>query len=112
MPARKSSVSEPRSAPSPIHQRFVSALDGLVAQIKEDRSVLAAILCGSLSYDTVWARSDIDLALITADDRQAANRTSATLDADGIHVHALIYARGEFRKLVEGAAHNSFMHSF
>ena len=38
--------------------------------MKEDRSVLAAILCGSLSHDTVWAKSDIDLALVTIDDKK------------------------------------------
>jgi hypothetical protein len=94
-----------------VHQRFTDALDRLVAQIREDGAVLAAILCGSLSHDTVWAKSDIDLVLITADDRQP-NRSAATLDADGIHVHALMFPRGEFRKAAEGTLHNSFIHSF
>ena len=47
---------------------FTSALDSLVAQVKKDRSILAAILCGSLSHDAVWAKSDIDLVLVTVDD--------------------------------------------
>ena len=51
-------------------QQFTAALDALVEQIKEDRSILAAILCGSLSHDTVWAKSDIDLVLVTIDDKQ------------------------------------------
>jgi hypothetical protein len=38
-----------------IEQQFAVALEALVEQIKRDRSVLAAILCGSLSHDTVWA---------------------------------------------------------
>jgi hypothetical protein len=33
-----------------VHAKFAAALDALVAQVKEDRSILAAILCGSLSY--------------------------------------------------------------
>ena len=53
-----------------IQQRFTHALDALVAQIKDDRSILAAVLCGSLSHDTVWAKSDIDLVLVTIDDRK------------------------------------------
>ena len=53
-----------------VHQKFSAALDDLVAQIKEDRSILAAILCGSLSHDTVWAKSDIDLVLVTIDDKK------------------------------------------
>jgi predicted nucleotidyltransferase len=54
----------------PIQKKFTEALDDLVAQVKEDRSILAAILCGSLSHDTVWAKSDIDLALVTIDDKK------------------------------------------
>jgi hypothetical protein len=38
-----------------VRQKFTEALDELVEQVKGDRSVLAAILCGSLSHDTVWA---------------------------------------------------------
>ena len=56
--------------PKSIHQTFTAALDALVAEIKQDRSILAAILCGSLSHDTVWAKSDIDLVLVTIDDRK------------------------------------------
>jgi len=48
-----------------IQQKFSEALDALIEQVKGDASVLAAILCGSLSYDTVWAKSDIDLVLVT-----------------------------------------------
>src|SRR5688572_5679237 len=96
---------------SPVHERFTAALASLVDTLKQDRSIVAAILCGSLSHDTVWAKSDIDLLLISADDRQT-DRRSITLDASGIHVHAQILPRGEFRSAVEGALHNSFMHSY
>jgi len=92
-------------------QTFAAALDALVAQIREDRAILAAILCGSLSHDTVWARSDIDLVLVTIDDRKVES-DSLSLNADGVNVHALLFPRAEFRKTVEGSARNSFMHSF
>src|SRR4029077_19205399 len=91
-------------------QRFTAALDALVAQIKEDRSILAVILCGSLSHDTVWAKSDIDLALVTIDDKNVKS-SGLALNADGVNVHAFLMPRTEFRKLVEGSIHNSFMHS-
>ena len=94
-----------------IRQLFTQALDALVAQVKEDRSVLAAILCGSLSHDTVWARSDIDLVLVTIDDRKV-DREGLALYADGVNVHAILIPRAEFRKIVEGSARNSFVHSF
>jgi hypothetical protein len=94
-----------------IHQTFLSALDALTAQVREDRSILAAILCGSLSHDTVWAKSDIDLVLVTVDDRKV-DRADVALYADGVNVHAFLMPRAEFRQTVDGAAHNSFMHSF
>jgi predicted nucleotidyltransferase len=94
-----------------IQQEFTLALDALVEQIKGDRSILAAILCGSLSYDTVWAKSDIDLVLVTIDDRKVET-TDMALYADGINVHAFLMPRAEFRKTVEGSIGNSFMHSF
>jgi predicted nucleotidyltransferase len=94
-----------------IQKKFTEALDDLVEQVKQDRSILAAILCGSLSHDTVWAKSDIDLVLVTIDDKKA-DRSDVVLYADGVNVHALLMARADFRKAVEGTVRNSFGHSF
>jgi hypothetical protein len=94
-----------------VQQQFASALDALVDQVRQDRSILAAILCGSLSHDIVWAKSDIDLVLVTIDDKKVAEGDRA-LYADGVNVHALLMPRGEFRRLAEGSIRNSFMHSF
>jgi predicted nucleotidyltransferase len=94
-----------------IQQKFSAALDALVERIKRDRSILAAILCGSLSHDTVWEKSDIDLVLVTIDDKKAP-RKSLALYADGVNVHAMMVPRAEFRKMVEGSIRNSFGHSF
>jgi hypothetical protein len=93
-----------------IRQKFSAALETLVEQVKRDRSVLAAILCGSLSHDTVWAKSDIDLLLVTIDDKKTAN-AHLSLYADGINVQAILLPRAEFRKTIEGATRNSFVHS-
>jgi predicted nucleotidyltransferase len=96
--------------PDSVHQTFTKALDALVAEIKLDRTVLAAILCGSLSHDTVWDKSDIDLALVTVDDRKTDER-GVNLFADGVNTHAFLVSRTEFRRIVEGSVANSFMHS-
>src|SRR5580693_6454162 len=93
-----------------IQKQFKEALDDLVAQVKLDRSILAAILCGSLSHDTVWSKSDIDLLLVTIDDKKA-DKDSLNLYADGINVHAILIPRMDFRKAAEGSIRNSFMHS-
>jgi Polymerase beta, Nucleotidyltransferase len=93
-----------------VHDTFTRALDTLIEQVKTDRSVLAAILCGSLSHDTVWAKSDIDLALVTIDDKKIES-SDVALYADGVNVHTFLIPRALFRQLVEGSLHNSFMHA-
>jgi hypothetical protein len=96
-----------------VQRKFTEALEELVGQIKGDRSVLAAILCGSLSHDTVWDKSDIDLVLVTVDDKKAPSEeeSSLALFADGVNVHTFLMPRAEFRKTVEGSIRNSFVHS-
>src|SRR3989440_4758109 len=94
-----------------IQREFSRALDALIEQVKGDRSIVAAILCGSLSHDTVWAKSDIDLVLVTVDDKKLGPSDMA-LYADGVNVHTFLMPRTEFRKTVESSIHNSFMHSF
>jgi hypothetical protein len=93
-----------------IRKKFTEALDDLVAQVKMDRSILAAILCGSLSHDTVWAKSDIDLVFVTIDDKKV-EKSNVSLYAGGVNVHAFLMPRTDFRKTVESAVRNSFMHS-
>lgn len=99
------------AAATPVKDHFQTALDALVEEVKHDRSILAAILCGSLSHDTVWSKSDIDLVLVTIDDKKAA-REGISLYADGINVHANLMTRADFRKLAEGSLRNSFLHSY
>ena len=94
-----------------VPRAFSAALDALVRQVRKDKAVLAAILCGSLSHDTVWARSDIDLLLVTVDDRKVT-AGDIPLYADGVNVHALLIPRTDFRRIVEGSLQGSFAHSF
>jgi hypothetical protein len=93
-----------------VQKKFTEALEELVAQVKQDRSILAAILCGSLSHDTVWEKSDIDLVLVTIDDK-TVEQAGHSLYAGGVNVHVSLMPRGQFRKTVEGAVRNSFLHS-
>ncbi|SPE42325.1 conserved hypothetical protein [Candidatus Sulfopaludibacter sp. SbA3] len=101
---------EVSTSTGPVQKQFTEALDELVAQIKHDRSILAAILCGSLSHDTVWEKSDIDLVLVTIDDK-TVEQSGLALYASGVNVHASLMPRAQFRKTVEGAVRNSFLHS-
>jgi predicted nucleotidyltransferase len=109
--ARSKPAGPPPADDDAVRQRFTAALDALVAQAKTDRSVLAALLCGSLSYDRVWTKSDIDLVFVTIDDRKV-EQGDISLYADGVNVHAILVPRTQFRRMVEGSVRNSFAHSF
>jgi predicted nucleotidyltransferase len=94
-----------------VQEKFRQALEALVEQVKLDRSILATILCGSLSHDKVWAKSDIDLVLVTIDDKKVP-AGDLSLYADGVNVHAILVPRAQFKKMIEGSIRNSFMRSF
>ena len=90
--------------------RFEEALDSLVAKLKKDRTILAAILFGSMAYDEVWDKSDIDLYLISIDDRTAPKGNFCLLE-DGVNIHACVLPRSELKSLVEGDLQGGFFHS-
>jgi hypothetical protein len=104
-------MAPPQPDRTSIQQTFSDALDRLVEQVRQDRSILAALLCGSLAHDTVWTHSDIDLVLVTIDDRKV-EEGGLSLNADGVNVHAILVPRSAFRKMVDGSIRNSFTHSF
>jgi hypothetical protein len=104
-------VESPDVPDDAIRQKFAAALDALIEEVKQDRSILAAVLCGSLSHDTVWRKSDIDLVLVTVDDRKIPS-ADLSLFADGVNVHAMLIPRLDFRRMVDGSLRNSFVHSF
>jgi hypothetical protein len=52
-----------------IQRRYERAVESLVEKLERDTQVVAAILLGSLSYDVVWEKSDIDILLVTEETR-------------------------------------------
>lgn len=97
-------------APDAVRQRYQSALDSLVRKLRQDRYIIAAILCGSLSHDQVWEKSDIDILLVGRDERRLLRQYS--LVEDGINIHVLLYSRSRFREEIERALTSSFFHSY
>ncbi len=92
-------------------ERYLRALDLVVEDIKQDKQILAAILCGSLAYDIVWDKSDIDLVLVCTDDRKIKPHSFA-LVADDVNIHAEIQPRSNFKQILDSAVKNSFEHSY
>lgn len=86
-------------APDEIRKRYRGALSSLVGKLKNDRTVLAAILFGSLSYDEVWLNSDIDLWIVMQD---GVKEGHVTLCEDDVNIHAQRIPRSVFKRRIEG----------
>jgi hypothetical protein len=88
--------------------RFRHALDSFVEKVRQDRYVIAALLYGSLSHDTVWRKSDIDLVLIGREERFSGD---FCLVENGVNIHAGLVPRSKFKQAIEGALQGTFQHS-
>jgi len=87
---------------------FNEALDSFIGKVRQDRYIIAAILFGSLSHDTVWRKSDIDIILVG---REEKPNKDLYLVENGINIHAVMLPRSKFKQAIEGALQGSFWHS-
>jgi RNA polymerase sigma factor (sigma-70 family) len=87
---------------------FNEALEAFVAKIKQDRYIIAAILFGSLSHDTVWRKSDIDIILVGREEKPVKD---FCLVENGVNIHAVLYPRSRFKQAIEGTLQGTCMHS-
>ena len=93
-----------------VEKRYHDALDSLITQVKKDRNIIAAILCGSMSYDQVWDKSDIDLLLVQREGK--GDPRGYTLTENDVNIHAEVVPRSQLRRWQEAALQGSFGHSF
>src|SRR5882724_4370481 len=99
--------------------RFEAALRLLIERIAEDRYVLAVVLVGSLSTETIWQRESLGLWIIEADGvtRRLPSdgkdeRIFRILVENGINIHAEVIPRSRFKQMVEGASRTAFSCNF
>jgi hypothetical protein len=99
--------------------RFQSGLNRLIERLADDRYVLAVVLVGSLSTETIWKRESLWLWIIEADGvtRRLPSdgndeRVFRILVEDGINVHAEVIPRSRFKQMVEGASRTAFSCNF
>lgn len=90
--------------------RFEEAVESVQEDLEADDHVIAAFLCGSLSYDEVWDKSDVDLVVITTDEKLSKGNGIA-LVADDVNIHTSLLTRGEFKRDLDASQRNSFSHS-
>lgn len=92
-----------------VQRRFELALETFLEKVQRDDKILAALLFGSMSYDQVWEQSDIDIYLVGVDEKQPTK--SYCLVEHGVNIHAVLYPRGQFKKMMDGSLQGSFFHS-
>lgn len=100
-------------------ERFEMALALFLERVRADSNLLAAVLVGSLTEETVWRRDSISLWLIEKDGvtkRLRADgddpRVFRTLVEEGVNLHVELIPRSRFKRMVEGSARSAFRHSF
>jgi uncharacterized protein len=90
--------------------RYRTAMETFVERVKQDHHILAIFIGGSLSYDEVWEKSDIDVYLVSDDEKRAY--APFHLIEDGIVFSVNLLSRTEFRKTLERVVQGSALHSF
>src|SRR5262245_56305447 len=93
-----------------IKARYQAALESFVEKVRLDSYIIAAILGGSLSHDTVWEKSDIDILLVGRSEK--VRERNYYLIEDGIYIHAWLMSRSRFKEQIERALQSSFFHSY
>ena len=91
-------------------ERFTAATECFISKVKGDPNVIAVIICGSLAYDMVWEKSDIDMTLIVRD--QVLNTKSYCIVEDGITINVHLMVRSEFKRGLEKNIGGSFSQSY
>lgn len=93
-----------------VNALYKEALQAFVEKTRADDQIIAAILLGSLSYDQVWEKSDIDMKLIVHDQKLAKHFICFV--ENGITINASIQTRDEFKRWIEKSLSTSFVHSY
>lgn len=91
-------------------ERFMAAVESFVAKIRDDANVIAVIICGSLAYDMVWEKSDIDMTMVVRD--QALKNENYCIIEDGITINVHLMVRSAFKRGLERNIGGSFSQAY
>lgn len=98
------------SLQSELKSRYMSAIDSFINKIKDDPNIIAVIVCGSVAYDLIWEKSDVDMTVIIRD--QNLKNDSYCILEDGILFNVSLVTRSHFRRNTERMLAGSFLQSY
>ncbi|MDQ0191726.1 nucleotidyltransferase [Paenibacillus wynnii] len=90
--------------------RYIAAQDSFIDKVRKDPNVIAIIISGSLAYDVIWEKSDIDMTMIIRD--QPLATTTYCIVEDGILINVYLMVRSVFKRGLERAIGGSFDQSY
>ena len=79
--------------------RYKAALERFINSVKNDITVLAVIVWGSLAYDQVWEKSDVDIVVLVRD--QKIETSEYCIDVNGIIFNVHIQILQKFMRSME-----------
>ncbi|WP_010250417.1 hypothetical protein [Acetivibrio cellulolyticus] len=90
--------------------RYQQAIDQFIEKIKDDINVIAVIVGGSVAYDVIWEKSDVDMTVVVRDQKLSSDNLSIT--EEGITFNLYLVQRSYFKRGMEGSIGGSFLQSF
>lgn len=90
--------------------RYQQAIDQFVEKLKDDINVIAVIVGGSVAYDVIWEKSDVDVTIVVRD--QTLKGNSLSLIEEGITFNTYLTPRSSFKRGMEGMVGGSFLQSY
>ncbi|HBL84044.1 MAG: hypothetical protein A2Y17_05600 [Clostridiales bacterium GWF2_38_85] len=92
-------------------EKHLLALHNFIEQVKDDSNVIALLLSGSLSYGTVWEKSDIDLTMIVRDG-SISQSMEYCVDEIGIEIHVYLMEVSKFKNKMQKLRGGEYPHSY
>ena len=93
-----------------LRTRYNQAVDSLINKIKDDMNIIAVIVSGSLAYDVLWEKSDIDMTMIVRD--QTLKNKDYSIVEDGITINVYLMTRSEFKRELERQYGGAFSRAY
>jgi predicted nucleotidyltransferase len=91
-----------------LRQKYDQALDMFIERMKLDPNILAVYVYGSQVTGEIGEFSDIDMIIVTNDDRQP--HRFVILYENDVRIDADLYNRTEFRRQQQSFLHGGFFH--
>jgi len=90
--------------------RYQNAIDQFINKIKDDINVIAVILSGSVAYDVIWEKSDVDITIVVRD--QKIKSEFLSIVEDDITFNLFLIQRSSFKRGMERAIGGSIWQSY